>query len=290
MNKVKRYLEKAYEHRNTNELDEVVLVIGDEGSGKSTLMLQMKVLWKVITGQADSMADVDADEVLDEVVWGERDEFREALANRPPRTCIPTMDAAHALFKGEATHPEEMAAEKDLLDVRYKEHLLPLGYQDYSDVPTILADRRARRAFVLPFDQGPRKGLIRGYSRDSLDEMWETGEWPEADLTDHFPSLEGTDLWREYKKRDRERKQQRMGSMDEDDADTPADKTDLFAIAERIKNEGLETVVSVHGGHNKQIIDKDFIELNHDLSGRKAKKVKKLLDTDPDVDPTEVDL
>lgn len=291
MKKVQRWLEKVYERRNTEELDTVVLVIGDEGAGKSTFMIQLKVLWKVITGQAENMAAVDSDEVLDEIVWGERDEFRDALEDRPPRTAVPVMDAAHALYRREATHPDEIEAEKDLLDSRFKEHLLPLGFQDFGDIPKILAERRAHFAFHLPFDQGPKKGLIRGYGRDALDERWDDGEWPEADLRDRFPSLEGTDLWREYKQRDRERKRARMGADDGDaETESAADKTDLFALAEQIKNDGLESVVSVHGGHNRQHIDSDLIELHYDLSVRKAKKVKKLLDTDPDIDPTEVDI
>jgi hypothetical protein len=254
-------------------------------------MVECKVLWKVVTGQAESVDEVDADEVLDEIVWGERDEYREALEKRAPRTAVPVMDAAHALYRREATHPDEIAAEKDLLDSRFKEHLLLLGFQDFGDVPKILAERRAHFAFHLPFDQGPKKGLIRGYGREGLDERWNSGDWPSADLTDHFPSLEGTDLWTQYKRRDRERKRQRMGIDDgEDGGESPADKTDLFEIAEQVKNDGLSTVVSVHGGHNRQHVDADLIELHYELSGRKATKVKKLLDSDPDVDPEEVEL
>jgi hypothetical protein len=291
MRKVKRWLEKAYERRNTEELDTVVIVIGDEGAGKSTFMVQCKVIWKVITGQADDMDAVDSQEVLDEIVWGERDEYRQALEDRPPRTAVPVMDAAHALYRREATHPDEIAAEKDLLDARFKEHLLLLGFQDFGDVPKILAERRAHFAFHLPFDQGSKKGLLRGYGREALDERWESGEWPEADLRDRFPSLEGTELWTEYKRRDRERKRARMG-VDEngDDGESPADKTDLFAIAEQIKNDGLENVVSVHGGHNKKQIDQQLIEVQHDLSRNDASKVKKLLVSDPGVDPADVNL
>jgi len=282
MKRVQRYLEKAYERRNTEELDTIVLVIGNEGVGKSTFMTECKVLWKQITGQ-----EIVATEVVDELVWGEREEFRTSLAEAPPRSCISVMDAAHALHRREAMDPEEREAEKDLLDIRFNENLILLGYQDYDDVPKILARRRAYNAFYIP-----KRGLVRGFNRDSLDKRWNSTDdkWPQADLKDTFPSLEGTDMWAEFKRQDRERKRQRMGVGDDDGAESAADKTDVFAVAEEIKDDGLSNVVSVHGGHNKQIFDKDLIELKYDISGRKAKKVRKLLQTDPDLDPTEVNL
>jgi energy-coupling factor transporter ATP-binding protein EcfA2 len=282
MNKVRAWLEKLYERKITEEMDRVVLVIGDEGVGKSTFMLETTVMWKRITGQ-----EVVVDEILEQLVWGERDEFRNALVDRPPRSCIPVMDAAHALYRKEAMDPDEIEAEKDLLDMRFNENLILLGYQEWDDVPKILAKRRAKNGIYIP-----KRGLVRGFNRDSLDERWNSSSdsWPPADLTDTFPSLEGTDLWSQYKRRDRERKRQRMGADDAEEGESPADKTDAFAVAEEIKNDGLETVVSIHGGHNKQHIDADLIELHYETSGRMAKKVKKLLDTDPDVDPTEVDL
>jgi energy-coupling factor transporter ATP-binding protein EcfA2 len=282
MKKVERWLEKIYKRRVTEEMDRIVLVVGDEGVGKSTFMLESAVLWKRITGQ-----EVDVEELLDQIVWGERDEFRDALVDAPPRSCIPVMDAAHALYRREATHPDEIEAEKDLLDMRFNENLLLLGYQEWDDVPKILAKRRAKNGVYIP-----KRGLVRGFNRESLDKRWNSknDSWPPADLTDTFPSLEGTELWSQYKRRDRERKRQRMGADEPDEGESPADKTDAFAVAEQINNDGLSSVVSVHGGHNKQYIDAELIELHYETSRRMAKKVKKLLDTDPDIDPTDVDL
>jgi len=284
MRKIERWLEKVYERKITKEDDLIVLVIGDEGVGKSTFMIQTKVLWKRITGE-----EIDTERLLDELVWGGRDEFREYLANAPPRSCIAVMDAAHALYKGEAMYPEEKAAEKDLLDIRFNENLILLGYQWWEDVPKILASRRAEAAIYIP-----QRALIRGFNRSTLDDKWgqpsTDNSWPPADLTDTFPSLEGADLWAEFKRRDRERKQARLGPDDEDEPEEPQQETDVFAIAEKIKNDGLKQVVSVHGGHNKQIIDQDLIELHYDTTVREAKKVKKLLQADPEIDPTEVEL
>jgi len=285
MKKVERWLEKVYERKITQENDLVVLVIGDEGVGKSTFMLQAKVLWKQVTGQ-----EVDNDDVLDELVWGDRDEFRNALVDASPRMCIPVMDAAHALYRREATHPEEMEAEKDLLDIRFNENLILLGYQDWNDVPKILASRRAGATIYIP-----QRGLVRGFNRSSLDEKWRQSStdtsWPEADLTDTFPSLEGTELWSEFKRRDRERKRQRMGpDGDDSGSDGPADKTDVFSIAEQIKNDGIENIVSLHGATKNKMIDKELIQVHYETSVREAKKVRKLLQTDPDVDLSDVDI
>lgn len=79
MKKVERWLEKLYDRKIIDEYDQVLLVVGDEGHGKSTVMLVMTVLWKQITGQV-----VDANEILDQIVWGQRDELREALVDAPP--------------------------------------------------------------------------------------------------------------------------------------------------------------------------------------------------------------
>lgn len=195
------------------------------------------------------------------------------------------MDAAHALYKREAMYDEQIETEKDLLDVLYKEHLIMLGFQEWNDIPTMLQERRAKNAIYIP-----RRGLIRGFNRSSLDERCNSDSWPAADLKDTFPSLEGTELWTEYKRRDREHKEQRMRKNGDGEAGSPADKTDLFEIAERIKNDGLAQVVSEHGAHKTQYFDPSLIELHYDLSTRKAKKVKKLLDTDPDADPEDVDI
>lgn len=280
MRKVERWLEKVYERKITQEYDLVVLVVGDEGVGKSTFMLQAKVLWKQVTGQ-----EVDNDDVLDELVWGDRDEFRNALVDASPRMCIPVMDAAHALYRREATHPEEMEAEKDLLDIRFNENLILLGYQDWNDVPKILASRRAGAAIYIP-----QRGLVRGFNRSSLDEKWRQSStdtsWPEADLTDTFPSLEGTELWSEFKRRDRERKRQRMGT--DDDVDDGSDEPDALQIAKQIKSDGIEKVVSIHARNQTKMIDRDLIQVHYDTSIRESKRIKKVLQQDPDVTLSEV--
>ncbi len=50
MKKVKRWLERTYTHRITNNFDAMLLVIGNEGVGKSTFMLCVEWLWEQTRG------------------------------------------------------------------------------------------------------------------------------------------------------------------------------------------------------------------------------------------------
>lgn len=68
---------------------------------------------------------------------------------------------------------------------------------------------------------------------------------------------------------------------EDDDKRTPQE------VADQIKEDGLETVVSVHGGNGTKYIDADVIEIEYGCSVRDAKKVKKILERDDDVRLTE---
>ena len=51
---------------------------------------------------------------------------------------------------------------------------------------------------------------------------------------------------------------------------------DLHAIADQVAN-NVDEYVSVHGGNKTEYLDKDLIEVDFELSGPKADKVKKLV-------------
>lgn len=265
-----RWLQKVYDEKITEEYDRVVLVIADEGEGKSTLLLQLVWLWMEITGQSQAI-----ETVLDRIVW-DQSGFQDALAEAPPRAAIPVPDAARVLHSKESMTSEQVEIQKDFLDARIEEHLILLGFQDWGDVPSFLRNRRAKNAIYIP-----SRGLIRGYNRASLDEKveMEKHEWPPADLKDSFDSLEGTELWRRYKARDREQKKQRMQANAEE-----AEKRErLKSVAAELKDEGLRQVISEHGNTGEPYVDRDLIELEKGLSEPDARKVKKLLERDDDV-------
>jgi hypothetical protein len=273
MEKIDRWMELVYENRVQQEFDQITPIVADEGKGKSTFMLEATGRWQHLKGSEPTI-----DSVLDRVVWDDREEFRTALADYPRRAAIPVMDAAHVLFNREQMNPEQIEAEKGLLDVRTQEYFILLGYQDWDDIPRTLRKRRAKNVLRIP-----TRGTIYGYSRASLDEKYKNcgeDEWPEPDLIDTFPNLDGTDLWAEFKRRDREHKKDRL-RVDDDDSD----ETDLTAreLAEEIRAEGVGRVVSIHGGNKQPYIDAGLIEADYGVSIREAKKVKSLLEREVDV-------
>jgi len=271
MDRIEAFAELLYEEKICNEYDRIIPVVADESGGKSTFILEFMAIWHEVTGR-----EIDIDEMIEQFVYS-REGFQDALADYPPRTIIPVPDAARAIHRKEAMQTEQIEVEKDLLDVRVKEHVILLGYQDWDIIPDFLQRRRAKNAFYIP-----TRGTIWGYNRDGLDERYESDSWPEPQMTASFPSLEGTDLWREYKQEDRRRKKERMRSQASKD-----EEQSLTDIVEKIKECGIDHVLGMHGGWNRQYIDADLIEMEYDLSRRDSKKVKKLLKSDPEVEVPE---
>jgi len=64
---------------------------------------------------------------------------------------------------------------------------------------------------------------------------------------------------------------------DEDEEDEEDEQVDLFEIADKVQEE-IDDYTSVHGGNGTTYIDRDLIEIKHDLSRRDAKKVKSIVE------------
>jgi hypothetical protein len=204
MKKLKSWLQKVYDRRAKRQYDAAIPVVADEGKGKSTLMLQVAWLWQEMDGREPNV-----DSVLDTVVWSDRPEFKDAIATSEKRSVVAAHDAARVLHKREAMAGEQIEIEKDLLDVRRMEYLMLLGFQEWDVVPSLLQNRRAN--FVLRI---PQRGIVEGYSRSKIDKKAEDDHasdwWPEPDLRDSFPSLDGTELWEQFEATDEEKKKERM--------------------------------------------------------------------------------
>ena len=269
MKKIELLLEHIYNERICDEYDHVMPVIGDEGVGKSTLIVECMILYQRIKGR-----EVDPDEILESFVY-DREGLKERLATAERRSIIAVPDAARVLHKKEAMKGEQVEIEKDFFDVRTKEFLILLGFQDWDSIPSFLQERRAKTALYIP-----RRGVVRGYNRKSLDERVKKDTWPPSDLTESFPPLVGTELWDRYQELDRQMKDSRMhgAGAEEDEEEMSVDE-----IIKDIKDRGVQSVVSRHNGNNRPYVNANLIEHDYGLSQNKASKVKDVLERDIDL-------
>lgn len=225
LEKTTRYLEKLHDRRITEQYDAIIPVIGDEGVGKSTFMTILTGMWRDVRGRSN-----EPDDILGRFVWGGRDEFKQALVNSERQSVITVQDAVRVLYKKEAMVGDQREIEKDLLDVRTKEFVILLGFQDWDVIPSMLQNRRAYNAFYIP-----RRGAVEGFSRDDLDQWAASGERPEPSFADRFPSLEGTETWREFQARDREEKDSRIGGDTSIDPETTARREQIKTALRAVK-------------------------------------------------------
>lgn len=270
--KVRTFFEMLYEERIENEWDAWIPVIGPEGAGKSTFILGCTWNWRQIRGIEPTVEGV-----LGDVVFDDREEFRRALVEYPEQSAIPVMDAVHILHNKEAMRPEQIETEKNLVDIRTKGFVALLGYQKWNYINDQLRDERAQYAFRIP-----SRGTVWGYNRDSLDEVYASNgeEWPEPDLRDKFPSLEGTELWEEFQALDKRRKEERISPNTPDEEE---DERSLEEVAEEIKARGVGPFVTTNSANKTKSVDKDLIRVEYDLSIRDARAVKKLVERDVDL-------
>jgi hypothetical protein len=267
MKKYQRYLEKLHDRVISQEFDRVVPVVADEGRGKSTLMIETIYEWQKIKGEEPT-----TESVLNRVVWNDADELRHKMATLPKRSAIAVMDAPRLFSKKEAMNKEQKELEKDLFDVRMREHLILLGFQTPKIVPDDMASRRAKNVVHIP-----ARGRIQGYSRKTLDDWdWEK-PWPDPDLEDSFPSLDETDLWEEFKRIDEEKKQERI-SPDEDE-----DEEDVVGKAVEAAKDNLGYFVSINGRDRTLYLDDEMLGYRFDLSKSEASTARKLLRRDEDI-------
>lgn len=211
MDRVQRWLEMLHDREISNDFDRLVVVLGEEGMGKSTFILEAMELWYQALGRTPDGERADPDRIVRHITFDSREEFKRQLLNSDKKDPIALMDAAHILHRKDAMVGGQKDIEKTLLDIRIENFLIFLGYQDWSDVPSQLQSRRAKNVLRIP-----KRGVVHGYSRQSMDERIEDGEWPDPDLRDTFPPLDG-DLWEQFNELDHERKRSRLETEEEQD-------------------------------------------------------------------------
>lgn len=270
MERYKRYLEKLYQHVQ-NDWDRIIPIIGPEGVGKSTLILQSNWLWDDIRGKNPR-----PETVLDYVVFDDRDAFRQKLLSSSQTDPISVMDAAHVLFNKDVMKPDQIEVEKSLLDIRTENYVIFLGYQSWGDIPTQLRKRRAENAIYIP-----RRGYLKGFNRRQLDEKesMDEGEWPDPALRDTFPSLEGTRLWERFNEIDKQRKRSRLQTDEAADSElTPQDVVD-----EIVDQDALVEYVEVNEFQERAYYSKPLLRYDYpSLSDQEADQVRSALSREAD--------
>jgi len=269
MKHVRKFYEALYHRYIKDEYDRFIPIVADEGHGKSTFILESIIIWHEITGR-----EYDPHDVLSRFSY-EQSDFKDAIIDSEPRSIIAVRDAARVMHKKEAMHGSQIDLEKDIFDARIGEHVYLLGYQYWKTVPTVLQTGRAKNCFVIP-----RRGRVHGYSRASMDKRVGAGEWPDPDIIDSFPSLEGTDIWEEYQKLDREKKIARMRADEEEDGG-PSPQEVFSDIPERdVAQYVKENPVNGNVSFNTDLLRFDY----PDLSIRNAKQVKAALEREYDIE------
>lgn len=266
MRRIIKWLEATKEHLE-DDFDAVVPVIGDEGMGKSTLIMELGWLWHGVDGTPQ---DQTVENTMGQIAW-DLNQFKEYIGSKPKYSCIHVHDAARVLSRKKAMHGKQIEVEEDLLDMRFGNYLVLLGYQEFDLLPTMLATRRSKMLLHIP-----ERGVVHGHNEENIRHRYEEGSWPEPTLTDTYPSLEGKDLWSAFNAEDARRKQERIKPEEEnEDEELPVPE-----LADKVVDEGIQDVVSIHGGNGTMYIDADLIEIKYGISGNKAKKVSKLLKKD----------
>jgi len=208
MRKLELLIDELYERRHQQELDTVMPVIGDEGMGKSTLLMQLAVKYCMVRdGEPPD---------IDHLLSYNRSDFKQAMAESDKQALIIVPDAARILYSMDVAKAEQKTIEKDLMDVRGLEYMILLGFQSWKRIGGEIKERRSKLALKIP-----RRGLVRVYGRDAMDQRIDEGSWPQSTMTDKFRPLDGTDLWAEYQSVDEEKKRERLageGNEDVDDA------------------------------------------------------------------------
>lgn len=210
MKKLEKLVKELYSVRHQNQLDTVFPVIGDEGMGKSTLIMQLAVAYCLSRdGEAPTI-----DHLMSRVCY-DRADFKEMMAESDKQALIIAPDAARILYSMDVATSEQKTIEKDLMDVRGLEYFILLGFQSWDRIGGEIKERRAKLSVKIP-----RRGLVRVYGRDAMDHRIDQGEWPSSTMTDKFPPLDGTELWEAYQDIDEKEKRDRLageGNRDPED-------------------------------------------------------------------------
>jgi len=262
MDTTRAFLKKLYDQKLSQDFDRVVIVLGDEGVGKSTVMLQLDWFWRDVVPDFEP----NVDDVIGDIAW-DRNDFKTQLSDKTWYTPILVHDATRILSKKKAMHSEQVELEEDLFDSRGLRKFMLLGYQEWDAVPTVLQERRAQNTVHVT-----SRGKFKIYGRRQMDKRVETGRWPSTNFVDTFDALDGTELWDSFRDKDLEKKQERI------EPETEEETMSEDELAKHILEDDINSVTSIHGTTGEPYVDSDLIKLHYGTSVRASKRIKKYID------------
>jgi len=225
MNKLETLIEELYYRRHERQLDTVLPIIGDEGMGKSTLIMQLATKYCMVRdGEPPEI-----EQLLDRICYNRAD-FKDAMANSEKQALIIVPDAGRVFYSMDVAKSEQKTLEKDLMDVRGLEYMIILGFQSWKRIGGEIDERRAKLAMKIP-----RRGLVRVYGREAMDHRIDEGEWPSSTMTDKFGPLDGTELWEEYQRVDEENKRERLAGEGNQDPEDARDEVQKQVVIRAVK-------------------------------------------------------
>lgn len=225
MKKLEKLIEKLYETRHQQQLDTVLPVVADEGMGKSTLIMQLATKYCMVRDGEPP----DIEYLLDRICY-DRADFKQAMAESDKQEIIIVPDAARILYSMDVAKSEQKTIEKDLMDVRGLEYFILLGFQSWKRIGGEIKERRSKLTLKIP-----RRGLVRVYGREAMDERIDEGSWPSSTMTDKFRSLDGTELWAEYQRLDEKKKRERLAGEGNDDPEEVESKLKKRHVINAVK-------------------------------------------------------
>jgi len=129
---------------------------------------------------------------------------------------------------------EQKTIEKDLMDVRGLEYMILLGFQSWKRIGGEIKERRSKLALKIP-----RRGLVRVYGREAMDQRIDEGSWPQSTMTDKFQPLDGTELWDEYQRVDEQQKRDRLAGEGNEDVDDAKKQLQRKVVIRGVAHQGM---------------------------------------------------
>lgn len=281
-------LHRAWKRLNKNNEHFMLCLVGEEGSGKS--LTAIRIAREIDPSFCVDRVLFDVEELLERL---KNDEFE-------PGQAFVLDEAGVSLGRRTWQDRAQVLANQALQLIRSHNLALvftlpALGELDSQAVSRLQAYYHIRDKVPDEYVQGrwyyiktdrtenggdnytPKPRITRSDGPDMRIDTLRFGP-PEGEIIDEYHDAKGDHQQRVYEKA--------LTEMSDDEEDSEDQKKTASEIVDIIHDEKkLSKVVSYHNGHNKWQIDKDLIHEHFPCTHREAKKAKKLLVADADVDP-----